>query len=150
MQYITKKGKAVLVTRLGGHRVLRRRGSNISPDNCLADSGEVIRVTRRPPLSKDDSWYSFLLEGHKAKVRLEGLDKLKHPVNSLGIELENFNFYSENWKNVRLRCREQTRLHTSGCRHVRITRSTCDIHATEMDERHQFAATDGDSKFPNT
>jgi hypothetical protein len=56
-----KEGKAVLVRSLGGHRVLRRRGSHISPDYCLVDSGEVIRVPRRSPFSQEDSWYSFLL-----------------------------------------------------------------------------------------
>jgi hypothetical protein len=55
-------------------------------DNRLTDGGEVVSLTRRPALTRqEDSWYSFLLEAESspwAIVRLEGLGQLKNPVIS--------------------------------------------------------------------
>jgi hypothetical protein len=35
---------------------------------------------------QEDSWYSFLLEAELTPGRLEGLDQLKNPMTSSGIE----------------------------------------------------------------
>jgi hypothetical protein len=41
-------------------------------DNRLTDGGKVVSPTRWPLFTpQEDSWYSFLLEGHSAVERIE-------------------------------------------------------------------------------
>jgi hypothetical protein len=82
----------------------------------FTDGGEVVSL-----YPQEDSWYSFLLEAEsipRVIVRLEGLDQLKTPISSSGVESATFrlaaciykrilNFKECNWKKkeIRNRCR---------------------------------------------
>jgi hypothetical protein len=57
----------------------------------LRECGEVVGTTRQSDTSipQEDSWHPFLLEAEftlEPQLRLEGLDQLKNPMISWGIE----------------------------------------------------------------
>jgi hypothetical protein len=57
------KGKAVPVTGREGPWGCVKSRLPYFLDNRLADGGEVVSLTRRPPFTpQEDCWYSFLLE----------------------------------------------------------------------------------------
>jgi hypothetical protein len=57
------KGKTIPVTDCGGPLGCETSRLPHFLDNWLADDGEVVRLTRRPPFTPTkNSWYSFLLE----------------------------------------------------------------------------------------
>jgi hypothetical protein len=63
LPFTLKKGKAITVTGREDPQGCETSGLPRFLDNRLTDGGEVVSVTRQPPLTpQDDSWYSFLLE----------------------------------------------------------------------------------------
>jgi hypothetical protein len=64
-----KKSKAIPVTGRAGQKGCETSRLQHMLDNLLRDGGEVVSLTRRPPFtSRQDSWYSFLLEAEQTPV----------------------------------------------------------------------------------
>jgi hypothetical protein len=85
------KGKAIPVTGRGGPLGCETSRFPHFLDNQLTDGGEVVSLTRRPTAlyPQEDSWVLISVRSRvdpRAIVRLEGLDELKNPVTSSGME----------------------------------------------------------------
>jgi hypothetical protein len=67
-------------------------GPTFSLDNRLTDGGEVVSLTRRPPLTSRNIPGTHFFRGRvdpRTVVRLEGLDELKNPTTPSGVEAFN-------------------------------------------------------------
>jgi hypothetical protein len=97
--YIYEKGKAIPVTGRGGPYDCETSGLPHFLDNRLTDGGEVVSLTRRPPLPTGKFLVLISVRGSvdlRVIVRLEELDQLRKPITSWGIELVTFRKYNIN------------------------------------------------------